>query len=64
VMDASFVLKISLVADNPGAVQERAPVSEWSLFIKIIIITPGSNKTSFFSGIFCISALSTRYSAL
>jgi hypothetical protein len=28
VMDAGFVLKISLVADNPGAVQERAPVSE------------------------------------
>jgi hypothetical protein len=29
VVDTSFVLKISLVADNPGAVQERAPVSKW-----------------------------------
>jgi hypothetical protein len=32
VMDASFVLKIALVADNPGAVQERAPVYECLFF--------------------------------
>jgi hypothetical protein len=25
-MDAGFMFKIALVADNPGAVQKRAPV--------------------------------------